>query len=393
MNQLHDIIVVGAGPGGTSAAFYLARAGCDVLLIDKETFPRDKICAGAISPRSLKILEEILSEEELQNKDFKKIKGARIHSPNGRIFEGEFPKIEDYENYGYIIPRIILDNLLLKSALNSGVKFINSNVTDLIVKEDFICGVIANNMPIRSKITILASGANSVPLKESGHLHSSQNASIVATKMQFSNVKGVADYVELYYDKDILPAYFWFFPEGEDKANIGYGIWENQLNGKSSMDMLYSLISKNKVISKKLESASCTSGPRSWLIPFRNKYSETYGNGVLVVGDAAGFANPLTGEGICYALESGKMAAETTVESLKKNDFSSNILKSYEEMWKSYFEKDREYSYKFKELIRWPFILNFVCNIASRNYTFNQTLQGIIANLVPKQKFFKITIV
>lgn len=193
----YDVVVVGAGPAGSSAAFFLGKGGAKVLLIDKEHFPRDKLCAGAISPRSLKILEEMRIVEEIETKEFQKIIGIRIFSPKGGVSEGRIPKTEEYKDYGYVTPRIEFDEILRRSALTTGVQFINEKVLDLIIKDGYVRGAKTQKNYFESKITILAAGANSYLSRQYGFLMFLPENFIVTAEEHFDNVAGLDNYIDV----------------------------------------------------------------------------------------------------------------------------------------------------------------------------------------------------
>lgn len=385
-----DVIVVGAGPAGSSAAFFLGKNGFKVLLLDKERFPRSKTCSGGISPRSLKILEEIISLKTFETNNIQKIIGVKLFSPNGAMLEGTIPKTEDYSDYGYVIPRIVLDKMLLESAISSdnNTKFINEDVVDLVVHDDFVKGVKTHKNIFESKIVILANGINSEISKRFGFLEFNPELILHTILQHFEGIQEIHTHIEIYYEKNLLPAYFWFFPEGQGKANVGLGMWGNKKGDSNLTTIFNDLIIKHKNIYKRLNPAS-SKKIEYWPIRFRNFNSKTYDNGILVSGDAAGFTNPLTGEGIYYALESGKLAAKTAIEAFEKCDFSRQTLRGYEVAWRNAFDNDIEYSHKLNKIISNPETVDSLVQMGSLNPELNSLIQGVLVNVIPKQRLFE----
>lgn len=388
MKKSFDVIIVGAGPAGSSATFFLGKSGFKVLLLDKEQFPRDKTCVGGISPRSLKILEEIINLRIFEINEFQKIIGVKLFSPNGSMLEGTIPKIKDYLDYGYVIPRTILDKMLVESAISNEVKFVREEVLDLVIHDNFVKGVKTNKNIFESKIVILANGANSGISKRFGFLEFNPELRLHSVIQHFEGVQETNSYIEIYYEKDLLPAYFWFFPEGKGKANIGLGMWGNKKGGRNLNTILKDLIMKHENIYRRLKHA-LPKKIKSWPIRFKSTTSKTYDNGIMVSGDAAGFANPLTGEGIYYALESGKLAAETAIEVLRKGDYSREMMRRDEDAWRKTFNNDLEYSHKLNKIISNPETLDSLVHIGHLNPELNSIIQGALVNVIPKEKLFE----
>lgn len=383
-----DVIIIGAGTAGSTAAFFLSKNGFKVLLLDKEQFPRDKACSGGISPRSLKILEGIINLKIFENNEVQKIIGVKLFSPNGTMLEGAIPKAEDYLDYGYVIPRTILDEMLIESAISNEAKFIREEVIDLVTCDDFVKGVKTSKNIFESKIVILANGANSEISKRFGFLEHNPELLLHTVQQHFEGMQETYSHIEIYYEKNLLPAYFWFFPEGKGKANVGLGMWGNKKDGGNLNTIFNDLIMKYKNVHKRLNHA-LPKKIKHWPIRFKSTNAKTYDNGILVSGDAAGFANPLTGEGIYYALESGKLAAETATEALRKDNYSREILRNYEDAWRKTFNNDLEYSHKLNKIISNPETIDSLAHIGSTNPELKNVIIGVLVNVIPKEELFE----
>jgi len=163
---VHEVIVVGAGPGGSVAAAVLAKQGCEVLLLDKAEFPRDKVCGDAIGLSSLKLLSDLGLFLESRKRDYHYCDRIRAISPSGDVFEGSFPKKDGYYRHGYVIPRKNLDRVLWESALQQGAEFERLCVSEPIIERSLVCGVRGRIdgkvVDHRARITIAADGANSI---------------------------------------------------------------------------------------------------------------------------------------------------------------------------------------------------------------------------------------
>lgn len=313
--MIWDTIVVGAGPGGCSVAYHLAKEGHKVLLLDKSTFPRDKVCGDAIAPRALRLLQKMKFEPCL--KSFQKVSGVKLFGSKGRSLELNFSITGDgYPHYGYIVSRKKFDQLLCEHTIRAGVEFWpDSLVTEPIFRNGVVCGVKAchsgRDVEIEGKTVVGADGARSTLGRRLGLLKSEPRYIAVATRLRYTGVVGLSDFMEIYLDDYLLPSYGWVFPEGENRANVGVGILNRdvvKLREGKLRDLLSRFI-ESECLKEKLASAKPMAGPKAAPLRLGLGASKVAGSGVLLVGDAASLGNPFTGEGITYALESGLLAA------------------------------------------------------------------------------------
>jgi len=379
----YDAIVVGAGPAGSSAAYFLGASRIPTLLIDKKSFPRQKICSGGISPRSLNLLHEMGLEDRIDS--FHKIIGTRIISPEGVVVEGRIPPTDDFKQYGYVIPRYSLDKILVDNAVSTGnVEFQQGLVTDLILDGDFISGVTTGQKKINSKVVILAEGAISgLAAKYNLSRHSSERTIIGLETWR----RGIDDdsMISIYYHGEVLPGYFWIFCEGGTMANVGLSVWDPSLHNNLKVRGLFNKILKSDEISHIICGSEEVQKPKLWPIRFSESDIPLVTNGAIAVGDCGGFANPLTGEGIYYALHSGKFAAETVIGSLQKNDVSTRSLSLYRRLYEREFGEDLAVSHELKILFSNKEFVNALLRKASEDEGVNRLLQGVIVNVIPKR--------
>lgn len=385
---MRDVIIVGAGPAGTSAATFLAKKGVDVLLLEKDKFPRDKICGDSVNFTSIEIFKEMGVYDEIKKQNSFFTNGIFLTSPSNIEL-----KTKTIANKGIMMPRKELDYILAQHAVKSGTELIEEfRVTYPIIENGKVVGVKGKykgeEKEIRSKIVVAADGTNSIIAKRLLNKKIEPRYSAIAIRTYFENVKELEDLIEIHYEKTILPAYGWIFPTSETSANVGVGIRYDHYkkNNKSIRNLLDDFIKNNRYANKKLNSATMIEPPKVWTLLFDSHTSEKYRNGILFVGDAASFIDSLTGQGIPNALLSGKIAAQTILIALEKNDFSYKILKEYEKQYSQLIKPNFKAAFFLQRLMSKPFIVNSVIKKATRNKEFSKILASCICGNISKIK-------
>ena len=322
-----DVIVVGAGPSGSTTAYYLAQAGLDVLLLEKSRFPREKVCGDGLTPRAVKALVAMgvpISEEDgwLRNK------GLRVISSGMRL-ELPWPDLTTYPGYGLVRTRMDFDQRLAQRAQQAGARLVEGvNVTGPVLDDRTgrIIGVTARpdggqQQVYRARLVIAADG-NSSRLSVSMGLRKRDDRPIgVAVRAYYTSPRTDDDYLESWldlWDQDrLLPGYGWIFGMGDGTSNIGLGLLNTSTafghtdyhallhRWLAGMPAEWGFTEENRV------------GPvRGAALPMAFNRTPHYTNGLLLVGDAAGMVNPFNGEGIAYAMESGEIAARVVTQAL-----------------------------------------------------------------------------
>ena len=342
MNKEYDVIIVGAGPGGCSAAISLARWGYDVLLLEKERFPRGKVCGYGISPPALETLDRLGILSEIIGKSPWKIDGFLISSPAGQAVTASFSHLKGPFPFGLVMPRREFDFLVLQQARkHSNIEILeNWEVKDFIDQNGSVRGVKAQSEGQKeeflAKFLVGADGAYSVVARKttSGKKNFKQGA--FGIRAYFHGVKGLTHQIEIHCDRSILPGYGWVFPTGEDSANVGVGIASRHLKEKNIRNLFQTFVEGYPFVKERLREArmvenSLQGGP----IPLASFFQRRSRKNVLLVGDAAGFTDVLTGEGIYFALRSGECAAEAIHSALKSPEEMEKTGRIYEGLWRS----------------------------------------------------------
>jgi len=392
--SIYDIIIVGAGPAGTSAALFAKRNGLEPLLLEKSVFPRDKICGDALSGKSVRILRELDLLEKTRYLPGAHIKRITFGGPKYQKFDLHLKGDSEGKNdEGFSIRREIFDEMMFRSVQEAGIDTIEGFTVNRINKKNgYVTGVTGiqkesnEEYSFSSKLILGADGYNSIVSKELGLYNMDMEHTSVGIRCYYENVKDLTDQIELHYVPELNPGYLWIFPSDGNRANIGAGLSKDDAKQKkiNLVNVMEDILSKPP-FAERFSEATPLEKAKGWNLPLGSIHRKNYGNGFMLLGDAAGIIDPFTGEGIGNALVSGKIAADIAKQALSVNDCSSNILKAYDvQLWKA-LGSELKVSTKLQNLAKSKFLLNFVISRASRNEEIREIISGMLANEIPKE--------
>jgi geranylgeranyl reductase family protein len=341
--HVYEVIVVGAGPAGSSAAYHLASRGVDVLLVDRFAFPRDKRCGDAVMSPSLDELVLMgLSEEEMGR--YEKIERIGMWQKN---LPGSYRPVEGQR--GYVAPCVEFDALLCEHALRHGAAWLDRVSVQEVRLEEGRARLQGNYagqpVPLQARLVVAADGSGSRlarNLRSGIEQHAAaitgnaltapqdDRARFTAVRGYFSGIEGLNDALEFYFRAEAGTTYYWIFPCGQGLANVGVIASMAQLRAART-DLEGALITflqspevEGRALRARLEgqlgAAPIAAGLRGTAL---------YGERLLCVGDAAALVNPVSAEGISSALWSGRIAAETAADALARDDCSMEALSPY----------------------------------------------------------------
>jgi geranylgeranyl reductase family protein len=327
MGEEYDVLVVGAGPAGSTAAMLLAGRGFRVLVVDKDRFPRDKVCGDGIAPRAVHSLQVLGVEEELEGR-FQRTRGIRFYATRDGVTEVRYPMGSRYPDHGYVVPRRELDAILLRRAKERGAEVLEGcRVTGLLAPDGGrIPGVRAEmdgeRLELRAGYILGADGPSSVVGREAGLLRKDPLYLGVSVRCYMRGVRDLADFLEIYPEDAISPGCGWIFPVSGDRANVGVGfmLYARETRDLNLNRLWKAFLRNTRHAARKLASAEPLGKPRGALLRVGLGGAFPRLANVLLAGDAASMTNPISGEGITYALESGRWAAETLAAALHRGD-------------------------------------------------------------------------
>jgi geranylgeranyl reductase family protein len=334
-----DVIVVGAGPAGSGVATYLARSGLDVLVLEKTAFPREKVCGDGLTPRAVKELA-LLGVPTPPEQGWIRNKGLRIIG-GGHTLQLPWPDLAAFPDYGLVRPRRDFDEILARTAQAGGAKLAERvGVTGPVLNERSgrIVGVIARpvdddgrrageDVTYRAPLVVAADGVSGRLALSMGIRKRDDRPMGVAVRTYFRSPRHDDDWLESWLElwegvpgrSRLLPGYGWIFGVGDGTSNVGLGI----LNSSTAFGNVdYRDLLRRWVATMPPEwgctDENMTSPIRGAALPMGFNRTPHYGRGLMLVGDAGGMVNPFNGEGIAYALQSGRMAAEVIVQALSR---------------------------------------------------------------------------
>jgi menaquinone-9 beta-reductase len=368
--HVHDAVVVGAGPGGSAAAHGLSARGLDVLLLDRAQFPRDKTCGDGLTPRALRALDELGILPDVRERGCP-VYAYAVVAPNGHATRASITP----EPGALVIPRMTLDAMLVQHATNSGARFAGGVTVDRVEPTSHGLRVQAvGGAAFEARTAVIATGAATAVLSRSGIL-TYQPRTVLAARAYFEDLQQeVARTFQLRFDGVPLPGYGWIFPVDRTVANIGVAFLPGgrTLTARQAFDRFALRL-------RPFLSGGHRGGPVKGY-PIRTDFlrAPTSSGRVLLVGEAAGLVNPLTGEGIDYALESGLLAARHLVEVFQVGDFSAERLRAYDALLHARFDR----IFRFGEWVRdWcgqPPALNILVALANRRPELRQLLADLV---------------
>jgi geranylgeranyl reductase family protein len=331
-----DVIVVGAGPAGSVAAMALAQKGYDVLMLDRQPFPRDKICGDGIPAGALDLLYSLGMEEKIRAANFYYIDKLRLVSPKGYTMDADLEEAH-HKARSAIVPRMQFDVLLQQHAVDSGAEFREAQVKEPIVEDGQVRGVRArlngSLSEIRAPLVIGADGVTSVVARALRPDEHEEGHRAVALRAYVEDFEVLPHEVEFYLYDEILPGYAWIFPTAERQANVGLGMRLDLFREHGhNLKRLLERFLEMPEIRKRLRPGATVRDVATWQLNFgsQRNIQRTY-DGAMLVGDAAGLINPLTGGGIANAVISSWLAASTAHQAFLKGDFRRDSLRMYDE--------------------------------------------------------------
>jgi len=372
--MIYDVVVIGAGPAGSTAAKYLAENNINVLLLDKSKFPRDKPCGGGLPTRVLKRFPYI--EPLIDSISF----GSSTYSSSHRY---KFDLIREKPLLLNVI-RKDFDYGLVNLALKAGATFLEGKtVIDVSIRQNNAFVILDDGQSIETQMVIGSDGTRSIVAEKTNLSEKMQALCIALVQEQPMTPKQLDTYytskrlVHLFIKVQGIAGYAWIFPK-KHCVNIGIGEFQSALSNskpnislKDTYEKFIAVLKEKKLLPEEfiIENLKGATLP---IFPLKN----TYRDRLVICGDAAGFINPITGEGIYYAMVSGEIAANVALKALAVHNSSEKFLSRYEKQWKREFGKDLEQLRRFN--YQWGENTEKIVRQISSNKTLAKLFVGIM---------------
>ena len=385
-----EVLVVGGGPAGAAAGFWLARLGHDVIVIERKKFPREKTCGDGLTPRAVKELGDMGLGDQLSQ--FHRYEGLRA-TAHGKALELKWPTHPIYPQHGYVVRRRELDMMVARNAQNAGAKLLEEHEAIApIVENDCVRGAMVANkvdgstIAIHAQYVIIADGANSRFGRAIGTSREKSWPYGTAIRTYWKSPRHEEPWIESALDvKDrngkSMPGYGWIFPVGDGTINIGVGLlstFENfkDVNTSHLLDSYAYMVADRWEIDPTQPECKATSGK----IPMGGSVGPKVGNTHIVIGDAAGSVNPFNGERIDYAYETAHIAADVLHDALLAKD--SEILKRYDQIIEDEYGQYFKVARLFARIIGRPVLMRELSRVGINSRTLMEWVLRIMANLL-----------
>ncbi|GAC1408881.1 MAG: geranylgeranyl reductase family protein [Actinomycetota bacterium] len=364
MSESFDAVIVGGGPGGATAAYWLATFGRKVLVVDRATFPRDKVCGDGLTPRAVKCLIDM--GIDTLGPEWSRNDGLRIIGAGTRL-ELAWPQLSEFPGYGLVRTRLDFDALLLEAARKAGatvwegtaVTRATTNADGIVDGIEFereaetplpgmdrVNGGRRKKVPmatgtVKASVVIACDGASSRIGTAMGGRRLESRPMGVAARTYYRSPRSTDNYLESYLElwrgDDLLPGYGWIFPLPDGTVNVGLGLLNTSphfrtVDYRRLLNDWVAAMPPEWELSPENQIGGIKSGP----LPMGFNRSPIARPGLMLAGDAAGIVNPFNGEGIAYAMETGRIGAEVAHDALAAGD--PHALRAYPERLKEAYE-------------------------------------------------------
>ena len=332
MGEGYDLVVVGAGPAGSSTAYYASKAGLETLLLDRQEFPRDKPCGDGLMPHAASEVAMMGLADWLEEPHHGRFTGFTIRTATASIRQGVPPTLHGPQ--GYVVRREETDAKLLERAEVVGAEFRSRTRATKLLRSPAgaVTGLLAENgdgtEDFAAPLVVIADGIGGFE----GGMKAHQNA--VARRQYFRGVDGPdKEDIHVFMTSDMNAkgaGYGWIFYLGDGTANVGAGVSTSSLarTGRNLKDF-YDRFLEEPEMAAWLRDSEPEGPAKSWSLKMGMWGARRHEQGVMTVGDAASLIHPISGEGVGYAIESGRLAATWAVEAHRRKDFSAATLSGY----------------------------------------------------------------
>lgn len=386
-----DVLVVGGGPAGSACAYWLASAGHEVVVVERKAFPREKTCGDGLTPRSVKELEMLGLGEELAG--YHRFDGLRSHG-FGKTLEMRWPGHPELPDYGYVITRKDLDQLVFYRAQKAGATaWEQTEAVEPVLADGLLRGALVKRKnddggltEVRARYVVVADGANSRFGRSLGTNRNRTYPQGMAIRGYYTSPRHDEPWIDSWLDVrdragNVVPGYGWIFPVGDGRVNVGIGLLSTFQQWKTinTTHLLESFVA-GAPASWDLREETCCGPATGGRLPMGLSVGPHVGPTYLVAGDAGGAINPFNGEGIAYAYQTGRFAADAVHLALSSGD--GLALHTYQERLDTTYGLYYKVARAFVRLIGRPDLLRLLVSTGMHSQTLMEWVLRIMANLL-----------
>ncbi|MCH2411627.1 MAG: geranylgeranyl reductase family protein [Acidimicrobiales bacterium] len=399
--HVHDLLVVGGGPAGAATAYWAARAGLDVVVVEKKGFPRDKTCVDGLTPRGVHQLEEMGLAGALE--PFHQFGGLRTIA-HGRTIEMSWPDHPVYPDYGYVVRRCDLDTIVAEHAVSAGATLLQSTEAlrpvegeggriagaVVVYKDGIQTTEVGAESTILARHVVVADGANSRFGRALGTARDRGYPMGMAIRTYYESPAHDDPWIESALDVrdrqgNAMPGYGWVFPVGNGTINVGVGLLSTFRDYKDvNTSFLMEEFAHSLPDHWGIDPTKPTQPPTGGRLPMAGSVGPKAGPNWLVVGDAAGAVNPFNGEGIDYAYETGRLAAGLIAEAAARSDDA--VLTRYPGMLEEEYGLYFKVANLFARVIGNPALIRELTRVGMRSKPLMEWALRVMANLLREEE-------
>jgi geranylgeranyl reductase family protein len=403
-DRVHDVLVIGGGPSGSAAAYWLALAGHDVVVVERKNFPREKTCGDGLTPRAVHQLTEMGLAPRLE--DFHRYDGLRAVA-HGISLELNWPEHPIYPSHGFVVRRCDLDTMVAEHAVKAGATLLTgTEAVAPVLRDGLVVGATVKDKErgetreLRARYVVVADGANSRFGRALGTARNRNHPQGMAIRGYFASPLSDTPWIESALDLrdragNSLPGYGWIFPLGDGQINVGVGLLSTFRDFKTvNTTKLMNEFAATAPAYWGISPETATSEPTGGRLPMGGSVNPKVGPTWIVVGDAAGSINPFNGEGIDYAYETGRLAADLLDEALRTDD--GLALQRYPALLEAEYGLYFKVARLFAKVIGRPALMRELTRVGMHSRTLMDWVLRIMANLLrpdeigPAEAIYKV---